>query len=73
MIDAANRMQITLNGEPREVADDLTLAELLQELGITVRHVAVEINRRLVPRAEHATQSIAPGDSLEVVTLVGGG
>jgi len=66
-------MQILLNGEPREVANELTLAQLLEELGIRARHVAVEINQQLVPRAVHATQRIAAGDRLEVVTLVGGG
>jgi sulfur carrier protein len=66
-------MEIIVNGHPREVADGLTLAALLAQLEITVRHVAVEVNRQLVPRGRHQDYRLAAGDRLEVVTLVGGG
>jgi thiazole synthase len=64
---------ITLNGERRDVPEPLTVAGLLRHLGVKPEHVAVERNRDLVPRARHAESPIAPGDVLEVVTLVGGG
>jgi thiazole synthase len=64
---------ITLNGEPRDVPEPLTVADLLRHLGVKPEHVAVEINRDLVPRARHGEASVKPGDVLEVVTLVGGG
>ena len=66
-------MRITLNGEPRELPGPVTLAELLPQLGLRPEHVAVELNRELVSRSRHGTTVIAPGDELEVVTLVGGG
>ncbi len=66
-------MQIIFNGEPRIVASGLTIAALLDELGLTSRHVAVEVNLELVPRAQHSRHALAEGDRLEVVTLVGGG
>ena len=66
-------MQIVLNGEPREVPDGLSVAALLAELGVERRHVAVELNRELVPRTRHERQTLAEGDRLELVTLVGGG
>ena len=66
-------MQIILNGQPRAVLNGTTLAQLLDELGMQARHVAVEINLELVPRAEHAGHTLSEGDRLEVVTLVGGG
>ena len=66
-------MEIIVNGHPRQVPDGLTLAALLTELEITVRHVAVEVNRQLVPRGQHQEFRLSPGDRLEVVTLVGGG
>jgi sulfur carrier protein len=66
-------MEIFVNGQPRLVADGLTLTGLLQELEITVRHVAVEVNGELVPRGRHAEHQLSPSDRLEVVTLVGGG
>ena len=66
-------MNVTINGKSREIDDATTIAELLAKLDITVPHVAVEVNRNLVPRAKHAETVLASGDQLEVVTLVGGG
>ncbi len=66
-------MTITLNGERRDVPEPLTVADLLRHLGVRPEHVAVERNRDLVPRTRHAEARIEPGDTLEVVTLVGGG
>ena len=66
-------MRIFVNGESREVPDGATLADLLDELGLETRHVAVEVNLELVPRAAHAEHRLTDGDRLEVVTLVGGG
>jgi sulfur carrier protein len=50
-----------------------TVAQLISELGLGDRRVAVERNRNVVPRAEHATTVLSEGDRLEVVTFVGGG
>jgi sulfur carrier protein len=65
-------MDLTLNGEPRAVAGT-TVADLVAELGLAGRAVAVEVNRQVVPRREHETTPLRDGDSIEVVTLVGGG
>jgi thiazole synthase len=64
---------ITLNGERREVPDSLTVSGLLKHLGVKPEFVAVEVNRALVSRSRHEATPLAPGDDLEVVTLVGGG
>jgi sulfur carrier protein len=66
-------MKIFLNGEPRDLEAGVTLADLLAELGVQSRHVAVESNMELIPRALHAEHRLADGDRLEIVTLVGGG
>lgn len=66
-------MQIKLNGQDREIAGPLTVAGLVESLGMKARFVAVERNRELVPRAEHPSTPIEEGDEIEVVTLVGGG
>lgn len=55
------------------MAEGLTIAALLEELQVTTRGVAVEVNFELVPRASHAQHVLHEGDQLEVVTLVGGG
>ena len=66
-------MQIFVNGKPREVEAGDTVATLLESLGLDPRQLAVERNLELVPRGEHSATPLAPGDRLEVVTLVGGG
>jgi thiazole synthase len=66
-------VQITLNGEHRELRAPLSIAELLSDLGLKPEHVAVEVNRTLITRSKLAKTAIANGDVLEVVTLVGGG
>ena len=66
-------MEIFFNGEPRVVPDGTSVAQLLQQLEIQPRQVAVEVNLELVPRTTHSQRVLAPGDRLEVVTLVGGG
>ncbi len=66
-------MQILVNDEPRDVAESCTVAALLEQLGLTGKPVAVEVNLQLVPRAQHADRVLAAEDRLEIVTLVGGG
>jgi thiamine biosynthesis protein ThiS len=66
-------MQIFINGQPHTVPADATLTNLLVELGVQPRQVAVEVNLELVPRQKHSDHRLQEGDRLEVVTLVGGG
>ncbi len=66
-------MRIQLNGEPCEVADGTTVATLVAGLGLDRRTIAVERNREIVPRSEHAQTPLAEGDRVEIVTMVGGG
>ncbi|WP_145062884.1 sulfur carrier protein ThiS [Adhaeretor mobilis] len=66
-------MQIQLNGRSKEVATGATVADLLVELELDSRTLAVERNLELAPRTEHAATQLAEGDRIEIVTLVGGG
>lgn len=66
-------MELIVNGETRNVPDGLTVRGLVEHLGLTDGPVAVECNRAVVPRAEHATTSLAAGDVIEIVHFVGGG
>lgn len=66
-------MHLTINGEPREVPDLVTVGGLLARLGLDRGPVAVEVNRQVVPRGEHAGHGLHPGDIVEIVHLVGGG
>ncbi len=66
-------MTVTVNGEPRELLPGTTLAALLAAAQLDPRYLAAEVNRRVIPRAEHARAVLQPGDTIEIVTLVGGG
>jgi sulfur carrier protein len=66
-------MRIEVNGQPRDIEAGTSVAALLEELQLDPRNLAVERNLQLIPRAEHADATLAEGDRLEVVTLVGGG
>ena len=67
-------MKLTINGESRELCgEELTVTGLLGELGLAGRPVAVEVNKRLVFKRNHETTPLRDGDSVEVVTMVGGG
>ena len=66
-------MQLTVNGQDRELEEGTTIAELLEQLELDPRMLAVERNLNLVPRTQHANTPLAAGDRIEVVTLVGGG
>jgi len=66
-------MEIKLNGEKRQVAEGLTIGQLLAELGIENRNLAVEYNGDFLEDAAIEGQAIRPGDTLEIVRFVGGG
>ena len=66
-------MTLTVNGEPKNVPEGLTLAQLVRELGLERNPIAVELNRQVIPRDRHGETRLAQGDRLEIVTLVGGG
>jgi sulfur carrier protein len=66
-------MTIIFNGQPREVPNGTTVADLLRELNVVATRVAVEVNLEVVPRNSQAEFQLHDGDRLELVTLVGGG
>lgn len=66
-------MTITLNGDPFELAGPLTVNELLTQLAIDARRVAVEHNLSVVKRAAYDSTVVKAGDEVEVVNFVGGG
>ncbi len=66
-------MEIVINGETKQVPGPMTLAGLVVYLEMNPKFIAIERNRELIPRAEHATCQLQEKDQLEIVTLVGGG
>ena len=65
-------MQISVNGNQREMAENATIEQLLQELSLT-GPLAVELNSKVCPKRLHGQTQLKSGDVLEIVTIVGGG
>ncbi len=66
-------MQITVNDEKKEFPAETSLSELLKSLDIDEKYVAVELNRKIVPRMQFNEKLLVENDTLEIVTFVGGG
>ena len=66
-------MQITINGEPREIPEGLNVVALLDHIGMANGRVAIERNLDILPRAQWRETQVQPGDSFEIVHFVGGG
>jgi thiazole synthase len=66
-------LHLTINGEPHDFPEALTVSDLLRQLGFDPRKTAVEVNEAVVPAVRRAEHQLAEGDRIEVVTFVGGG
>jgi thiamine biosynthesis protein ThiS len=66
-------MNLVINGEAHGFVSPLTLAGLVEQLGMKQDRVAVELNRNIVPRERWAEIALSEGDRLEIVHFVGGG
>lgn len=64
--------ELQVNGEAKKTTA-ATVADLLQELGLAGQAVAVEVNQSVVPKKQHGDATLNDGDTVELVTLVGGG
>lgn len=65
-------IELAVNGEAKKT-EAATVADLLTELGLAGQAVAVEVNRDVVPKKQHSEAKLNDGDTVELVTLVGGG
>lgn len=66
-------LTIQLNGSPHECEAPLTIAGLLERLGLQNRRVAVEVNARIIPRSQHDRTDLHEADRVEIVHAIGGG
>ena len=66
-------MTLQINGEQRDLPDGLTLAALIEHLGMKADRVAVELNLEIAPRTNWQSIHLKAGDKLEIVHFVGGG
>ena len=66
-------MKVQVNGEDTEFDDSVTIAQVVERLGLRTRRVAIELNRTLVERECWQTTALRAGDRVEIVQFVGGG
>ena len=71
--DGGGTIAVVVNGRPMQVAAGTTVRGVIESLGLGKSPCAAELNKGLVPRREHEARALAEGDSLEIVSLVGGG
>lgn len=66
-------MNIILNGKPHTLTDGATISDLIAEMDLVGKRIAVEINLDIIPRSEHDVYKLQPDDKVEVVHAIGGG
>ena len=66
-------MEVTVNGEKREIAKETNLSEFLEKLSLSQERIAVELNKQVVRRKDWATIQVKDADKIEIVHFVGGG
>ena len=66
-------MNILLNGDSSTVNEGTLLSQLIEELGLTGKRLAVEINKEIIPKSEHEKYVIQENDRIEIVHAIGGG
>jgi thiamine biosynthesis protein ThiS len=73
IIPAMPDVEIMVNGEPASIVGGETVADLVRRFGLPPERVAIELNTKLVRRADFGATRLSAGDRVEIVTLVGGG
>jgi sulfur carrier protein len=71
-MQALTQIKVMLNGEARLVSSE-TLSQLVDELGLAGKKIAIELNRQIVSKVNFDSTKLNPGDSIELVSFVGGG
>ncbi len=66
-------MEITVNGETTDIAQNCSAAQLVEQLGLIGKRIAIEVNQEIVPRSTYNNHILSPGDKVEIVHAVGGG
>jgi sulfur carrier protein len=68
-----NVLDVIVNGESRTLPGPVTVKELIQDMDLQDRRIAIEINGEIVPASQHSNAHISDGDHIEIVGAIGGG
>jgi len=66
-------MNIILNNESEKVHDGMTIKELLDNKKIYTRYIAIEINKKIIPKSSYCKHELKEGDKIDIITAIGGG
>jgi sulfur carrier protein len=66
-------VKITVNGQPMEISEGLSVEGLLARLEVAREYTAVAVNREVAPRSSYPTMALHEGDRVEIVRPMGGG
>ncbi len=66
-------MQIKINGKERTISDSATVTAMLKELNINNPMIIIELNRNVIKKNEYNNTILSPNDTVEIITLMGGG
>lgn len=66
-------MQVLINGKPTEITPGTSVGDLLEQLELKGKRIAIELNGEILPRSRHAEQRLEEGAQLEIVHAIGGG
>ncbi len=64
---------VTVNGQPHTLEEPATAATLIEQMELTGKRLAMELNEEIIPRSEYATTELKDGDQIEIIHAVGGG
>lgn len=73
MAELWTSMEILVNGTARQVRDDFSIADLIEDMALANKRIAVEVNLSIVPRSQYAAHLLRPSDRVEIVHAIGGG
>ena len=66
-------MNIILNNESDEVHEGITIKEFLDDKKINTKYIAIEINKKIIPKSSYNNHELKDGDKIEIITAIGGG
>lgn len=66
-------MDLFVNGEQKQLKDGASLHDLVAEMGLLEKRIAIEVNEEIIPRSQHAEYSLQAQDKVEIVHAIGGG
>lgn len=66
-------LEVIVNGESRTIAESCSVSQLIHDMDLTGKRIAVEINGEIVPASEHSSYQLSAEDNVEIVGAIGGG